>query len=68
MLLVNTDYIPGKELEVIGLVRGTMIQCLCERACAIPLIFCAKHKTAFSCVNIFAFGKNSICSFIDLSK
>ena len=26
MLLVNTDYIPGKELEVIGLVRGTMIQ------------------------------------------
>lgn len=26
MILVNTDYIPGKELEVIGLVRGTMIQ------------------------------------------
>lgn len=26
MILVNTDYIPGKELEMIGLVRGTMIQ------------------------------------------
>ena len=26
MLLVNTDYIPGKELEVLGLVRGTVVQ------------------------------------------
>lgn len=26
MLLVNTDYIPGKKFEVIGLVRGSMIQ------------------------------------------
>ncbi len=26
MILVNTDYITGKELEMIGLVRGTMIQ------------------------------------------
>lgn len=26
MVLVNTDYITGKELEMIGLVRGTMIQ------------------------------------------
>ena len=26
MILVNTDYIPGKELEMIWLVRGTMIQ------------------------------------------
>ena len=26
MILVNTDYISGKEFEMIGLVRGTMIQ------------------------------------------
>lgn len=26
MILVNTDYIEGKKLEMIGLVRGTMIQ------------------------------------------
>ena len=26
MLLVNTDYITGKKLEMIGMVRGTMIQ------------------------------------------
>lgn len=26
MILVNTDYISGKNLEMIGLVRGTMIQ------------------------------------------
>jgi uncharacterized protein YbjQ (UPF0145 family) len=26
MLLVNIDYLPGKELEVLGLVRGTVVQ------------------------------------------
>ncbi len=26
MLLVNIDYIPGKELEVLGLVRGSVVQ------------------------------------------
>ena len=26
MLLVNIDYIPGKELEVLGMVKGSMIQ------------------------------------------
>lgn len=26
MILVNTDYIPGKKFEMIGLVRGTTIQ------------------------------------------
>lgn len=26
MILVNTDYIPGKNFEMIGLVRGSMIQ------------------------------------------
>ena len=26
MILVNTDYITGKELEVIGLVKGSTIQ------------------------------------------
>lgn len=26
MLLVNIDYIPGKELEVIGMVKGTVVQ------------------------------------------
>ena len=26
MILVNTDYIPGKKFEMIGLVRGSMIQ------------------------------------------
>ena len=26
MLLVNTDYITGKKFEMIGMVRGTMIQ------------------------------------------
>ena len=26
MIVVNTDYIPGKNFEMIGLVRGTMIQ------------------------------------------
>lgn len=27
MLLVNIDYIPGKELEVLGMVKGTVVQC-----------------------------------------
>jgi len=27
MLLVNIDYIPEKELEVLGLVRGTVVYC-----------------------------------------
>ena len=26
MLLVNIDYIPGKELEVLGIVKGTTVQ------------------------------------------
>ena len=26
MLLLNIDYIPGKEFEVLGLVRGTVVQ------------------------------------------
>ena len=26
MLLVNIDYIPGKELEVLGIVKGSMMQ------------------------------------------
>lgn len=26
MLLVNIDYIPGKELEVLGLVKGNIVQ------------------------------------------
>ncbi len=26
MILVNTDYIPGKELEVLGLVNGSTVQ------------------------------------------
>lgn len=26
MLLINIDYIPGKEFEVIGVVKGSMIQ------------------------------------------
>ena len=26
MIIVNTDYIPGKELELLGLVRGATIQ------------------------------------------
>lgn len=26
MILVNTDYIPGKNFEMIGMVRGAMIQ------------------------------------------
>ena len=26
MLLLNIDYIPGKELEVLGLVKGTVVQ------------------------------------------
>ena len=26
MLLVNIDYIPGKDLEVLGLVKGTVVQ------------------------------------------
>ena len=26
MFIVNTDYIPGKEFELLGLVRGTTIQ------------------------------------------
>ena len=26
MLLVNTDYIPGKEFEVLGLVKGCVVQ------------------------------------------
>lgn len=27
MILVNTDYITGKELELLGLVKGSTIQC-----------------------------------------
>lgn len=27
MLLVNIDYIPDKELEVLGMVRGTVVYC-----------------------------------------
>lgn len=27
MLLVNIDYIPEKELEVLGMVRGTVVYC-----------------------------------------
>ncbi len=27
MILVNTDYISGKELEMLGLVKGSTIQC-----------------------------------------
>lgn len=27
MILVNTDYITGRELEMLGLVRGSTIQC-----------------------------------------
>ena len=26
MLLVNIDYVPGKELEVLGVVKGTVVQ------------------------------------------
>lgn len=26
MLLVNIDYLPGKELEVLGIVKGTVVQ------------------------------------------
>ena len=26
MLLLNIDYVPGKEIEVIGLVKGTVVQ------------------------------------------
>ena len=26
MLLVNIDYIPGKEFEVLGIVKGTVVQ------------------------------------------
>ncbi len=26
MLLLNIDYIPGKEIEVLGLVKGTVVQ------------------------------------------
>ena len=26
MLLVNIDYVPGKELEVLGMVKGTVVQ------------------------------------------
>lgn len=27
MLLVNIDYIPGKELEVLGMVKGNVVRC-----------------------------------------
>lgn len=27
MLLVNTDYITGKELEALGIVKGNVVQC-----------------------------------------
>lgn len=27
MLLVNTDYITGKELETLGIVKGNVVQC-----------------------------------------
>ncbi|MEA5039921.1 MAG: YbjQ family protein [Clostridiaceae bacterium] len=27
MLLVNIDYIPGKSFEVLGMVRGNVVQC-----------------------------------------
>ena len=30
MILVNTDYIPGKELEMLGIVTGSTIQ---DKAC-----------------------------------
>ena len=26
MLLVNIDYLPGRELEVLGIVKGTIVQ------------------------------------------
>ncbi len=26
MLIVNIDYIPGKELEILGIVKGSMVQ------------------------------------------
>ena len=26
MLLVNIDYIPGKDLDVLGIVKGTVVQ------------------------------------------
>jgi uncharacterized protein YbjQ (UPF0145 family) len=32
MILVNTDYIPGKELEVLGLVNGSTVQQKTSRA------------------------------------
>ena len=35
MLLVNIDYIPGRELEVLGIAKGTVVQSdpadLCKR-------------------------------------
>ena len=27
MLLVNTDYITGKEVETLGIVKGNVVQC-----------------------------------------
>lgn len=27
MILVNTDYITGKELQMLGLVKGSTVQC-----------------------------------------
>ncbi len=27
MLLVNTDFITGKELETLGIVKGNVVQC-----------------------------------------
>lgn len=27
MLLVNIDYVPGKELEVLGMVKGNVVRC-----------------------------------------
>ena len=26
MLLSNLDYVPGKEIEILGMVRGTVVQ------------------------------------------
>ena len=36
MVLVNTDYISGKELEMLGMVKGSTIQCknICRDICA----------------------------------
>ena len=35
MKLVNIDYIPGKELEVLGIVKGTVEMCIRDRCRAL---------------------------------